>query len=197
MLVTRRLARLVFLAVSLAVWTLVAGAAFAGAATDSVKKTQNDLFGALRASDDKKVDTLFGQFIDYDAFAQDSLGTEWGARSAAEKAQFSDLLKKLVAQAYKCNLKKIVDYSVNYTGESADGGATWVKSNATKGSDSVEINFKVASHGGTWKLQDIETEGVRLVSNNRSQFVKIIKDKGFPALIDKMKSKVGSGCSGG
>jgi phospholipid transport system substrate-binding protein len=184
-----------FVALVLTVFmTLIAGAAFAGAATDSVKKTQNELFAALKASDDKKVDGLFAQFIDYDTFAQNSLGSEWAGRSAAEKAQFSDLLKKLVGQAYKCNLKKIVDYNIAYTSESPAGGATWVKSTAAKGGDSVELNFKVASTGGTWKLQDIETEGVSLVNNNRSQFVKIIKDKGFPALVDKMKAKVGAAC---
>jgi phospholipid transport system substrate-binding protein len=194
MLVTRRLRRWIALAVTLCLFTLGAGAAFAGAATESVKKTQNDLFAALKAGDDKKVDTLFGQFIDYDTFAQDSLGSEWAARSAAEKSQFNDLLKKLVGQAYKCNLKKIADFNVAYAAEAPAGSATWVKSTATKGGDSVALNFKVASVGGTWKLQDIETEDVSLVSNNRSQFVKIIKDKGFPALIDKMKAKVGASC---
>jgi phospholipid transport system substrate-binding protein len=174
--------------------TLFAGAAFAGAATTSVQKTQNDLFEALKAGDDKKIDTLFGQFIDYDTFAQDSLGSEWAGRSAAEKVQFNELLKKLVGQAYKCNLKKIQGFNLTYGSEAPAGSATWVKSTATKGGDSVELNFKVANQGGTWKVQDIETEGVSLVSNNRSQFVKIIKDKGFPALIDKMKAKVGAAC---
>jgi len=63
------------LAISISALTL-APAALAGAATDSVKKTQSDLFGAIRASDDKKVEALFGQFIDFGAFAEDSLGSE-------------------------------------------------------------------------------------------------------------------------
>ncbi len=192
----RRLKSVLALALALCLTTLIAGTALAGAATTSVQKTQNDLFSALKANDDKKVDTLFGQFIDYDTFAQDSLGSEWAARSAAEKAQFSDLLKKLVGQAYKCNLKKIQDFNLTYGNEApAEGGAIWVKSTANKGGgNAVEINFKVASQGGTWKVRDIETEGVSLVSNNRSQFVKIIKDKGFPELVNKMKAKVGAAC---
>jgi phospholipid transport system substrate-binding protein len=191
--VIRRLKTLLVL-LTMCLTTLIAGAAFAGAATSSVQKTQNDLFAALNAGDDKKVDTLFGQFIDYDTFAQDSLGSEWAARSAAEKVQFSDLLKKLVGQAYKCNLKKIQGFNLTYGNEAPAGSATWVKSTATKGGDSVELNFKVANQGGTWKVQDIETEGVSLVGNNRSQFVKIIKDKGFPELVNKMKAKVGAAC---
>ena len=108
--------------------------------------------------------------------------------------QFSDLLKKLVSQAYKCNLKKIQGFALSYGSEAPAGSAIWVKSTANKGGDSVELNFKVANQGGTWKVQDIETEGVSLVGNNRSQFVKIIKANGFPELINKMKAKIGAAC---
>jgi len=83
---------------------------------------------------------------------------------------------------------------VSYASEAPAGGATWVKSTATKGGESIEINFKVANQGGSWKLRDIETEGQGLVTNNRATFVKLIKDKGFPALLQKMKAKVGQAC---
>ena len=65
-----RLKSVFALVLALCLTTLIAGSALAGAATDSVKKTQNDLFDALKAGDDKKVDTLFGQFIDYETFAK-------------------------------------------------------------------------------------------------------------------------------
>jgi phospholipid transport system substrate-binding protein len=42
-------------------------------------------------------------------------------------------------------------------------------------------------------VQDIVTEGVSLVSSYRSQFTKIVKKDGFPALIQKMKDKLAKG----
>ncbi|HVY46505.1 MAG TPA: ABC transporter substrate-binding protein [Minicystis sp.] len=188
---TRRLQNLFTVILTALAIVLGAGVAWAGPATSAVQKTQGDLFAALKAGDDKKVESLFNQFIDYNKFAQDSLGSEWGNRSASEKAEFTDLLKRLVGQAYKCNLKKIMDFSISYTSEESKDGATLVKSTATKsGQSPVEINFKVANEGGTWRLQDIETEDVSLVDNNRSRFVQIIKKDGFPALLQKMKDKL-------
>ena len=152
----RRLKTLFVVLLTMWMTSLVAGTAFAGAATESVKKTQNDFFAALKAGDDKKVDTLFAHFIDYDTFAQDSLGSEWAGRSAAERSQFSDSLKKLVGQAYKCNLKKIVDYNIAYTSESPAGSAAWVKSTASKGSDSVRAQLQ-----GGKPRQHLEAPGHR------------------------------------
>jgi len=175
--------------------------AFAGAATDVVKAKQTSLFDLLRQGtpdSQKKISGIFDEMLDYGTLAQASLGDEWAARSDAEKAQFSDLLKQLVQKSYERNLKKILDFNVDYVGEDADGGATVVKTKAkSKAADAreepVEINFKVVQKDGKWKVQDIVTEGVSLVSSYRSQFTKIIKKDGFPTLIQKMKDKLAKG----
>jgi len=44
-----------------------------------------------------EIDAIFDDMIDYASFAESSLGTEWAARTDAEKAEFSDLLKQLEA----------------------------------------------------------------------------------------------------
>ena len=46
---------------------------------------------------------------------------------------------------------------------------------------------------GAWRVTDIVTEGVSLVSSYRSQFTKIVKKDGFPKLITKMKEKIAKG----
>ena len=178
-----------------------AGSAFAGAATDAVKTKQTALFNLLKQSggdSQKKINAIFDEMLDYHALAQSSLGSEWAPRSDAERAQFSDLLKQLVQKAYERNLKKIVDFNVDYVGEDAAGGAVMVKTKSkAKGGDArsepIEITFKMVQTNGKWKVQDIETEGVSLVGSYRSQFTKIIKKDGFPTLIQKMKDKLAKG----
>ncbi|MFO0761209.1 MAG: ABC transporter substrate-binding protein [Byssovorax sp.] len=177
-----------------------AGSAFAGPATDVVKTKQTALFDLLKqsnAASEKKIASLFEEMLDYPALTEASLGGEWAARSDAEKAEFSALLKQLVAKAYERNLKKILNYDVEYVAEDGSGDAVMVKTKAKSKSDAreepVEIGFKMAQKGGVWKVQDIVTEGVSLVSSYRSQFTKIIKKDGFPALIQKMKDKLAKG----
>ena len=175
------------------------GSAFAGAATDVVKSRQTTLFSLIKQGtpdSEKKIAALFDDMLDYPALTEGSLGSEWASRTDAEKAQFSDLLKQLVRKAYERNLKKIVDANVDYLGEDAAEGAVMVKTK-TKPKDArdepIEIAFKISNKGGTWRVQDIVTEGVSLVSSYRSQFTKIVKKDGFPTLIQKMKDKLAKG----
>jgi phospholipid transport system substrate-binding protein len=174
------------------------GPAYAGPGTDTVKAKQATLFDLLRQGTpdaQKKIDAIFDDMLDYGAFAEASLGPEWAARSDAEKAEFTDLLKQLVRKSYQKNLKKILNYDVTYTGEdAADGGGVVVKTQS-KAKDNardepVEIDFKLVQKGSSWKVQDIIPEGVSTVQSYRKQFTKIIKSDGFRALIDKMKKKL-------
>lgn len=177
-----------------------AGSAFAGPATSVVQTKQTALFDLLKQTSpdaQKKISGIFDEMLDYNALAEASLGSEWAARSDAEKAQFTDLLKQLVQKAYERNLKKILGFDVQYTGESAEDGAVMVKTQSKSKTDArtepIEIVFKMADKGGKWKVVDIVTEGVSLVGSYRSQFTKIIKKDGFPALIQKMKDKLAKG----
>jgi phospholipid transport system substrate-binding protein len=178
-----------------------AGSAFAGPATDVVKAKQTALFELLKQSGpdaQKKIDAIFAEMLDYGAVAEGSLGSEWAGRTDAEKAQFTDLLKQLVQKAYERNLKKTLNFDIDYQGEDAADGAVMVKTKAkSKAPDAreepVEINFKMKQSGGKWKVVDIVTEGVSLVGSYKSQFTKIIKKDGFPVLIQKMKDKLAKG----
>jgi len=197
--VRRRMVHFFAAVISLLALTF-AGSAAAGGATDVVKAKQTALFDLLKQStpdSQKKVAALFDEMLDYQTLAESSLGSEWAPRSAAEKAEFSDLLKQLVRKAYEKNLKKILNFNVDYVSEDATDSAVMVKTRAKSKSDEradpIEISFKMVQKGGAWKVQDIVTEGASLVSGYRGQFTKIVKKDGFPALIQKMKDKLAKG----
>lgn len=178
----------------------IAGASHAGPATDVVKAKQTALFDLLRQpspSNAQKVTVLFDEMLDYQALAEASLGSEWAARTDAEKAEFSELLKQLVRKAYEKNLKKTLNYNVEYVSESTKNAGVVVKTKAVSKTDAreepVEVAYVLVEKNGTWRVQDIITEDVSLVSSYRSQFTKIVKKDGFPKLIQKMKDKIAKG----
>jgi phospholipid transport system substrate-binding protein len=178
----------------------VAGSASAGGATDVVKSKQATLFDLLKVEkpeNAKKISSIFDEMLDYGSLAQASLGSEWAARSDAEKAEFSELLKQLVRKSYERNLKKTLGFNIEYLGEDKAGETVVVKTKAVSKTDTraepIEISYKLASKDGVWRVQDIVTEGVSLVSSYRSQFTKIVKKDGFPTLIKKMKDKLAKG----
>jgi phospholipid transport system substrate-binding protein len=179
------------------------GTVEAGSATDIVKSKQTALFEVIKqpqpssAANQKKIQGLFDEMLDYSGLAQASLGTEWAARTPEEQAEFSGILKDLVRKAYEKNLKKTINFSIDYLGEEPSGGAVTVKTKATSKTNAreepIEIHFKMVEKNGQWRVNDIVTEGVSLVSSYRTQFTKIVKKDGFPKLIEKMKKKLASG----
>ncbi len=177
----------------------LSGTANAGPAMDVVKNKQTALFDLLKQSSpsQKKIGAIFDEMLDYSALAQASLGTEWAARTPAEQAEFSDLLKQLVQNAYEKNLRKTVDFRIDYLAEEPVGDSVTVKTKAVSRVDAreepIEIAFKMVQRDGRWLVGDIITEEVSLVSSYRSQFTKVVKKDGFPALIQKMKDKLAKG----
>lgn len=179
---------------------LIAASAFAGPATDTLKGKQARLVQLLTqsksAENTKQVNVVFDETLDYARLSEDSLGSEWANRSDAEKAEFSDLLKQLVRKSYERNLRKTLNYNVEYTTEEESKGKLIVKTKAKHKTDDrqepIEIDYTMADTNG-WRVQDIKTEGVSMVGSYRSQFVRIIKKDGFPTLIKKMKDKLAKG----
>jgi phospholipid transport system substrate-binding protein len=190
--------RVLFLVLALLGLVLAPRAAHAGAATDVVKAKQTALFDLLRTdAPQAKIAAIFDEMLDYSALAQASLGSEWASRTDAEKAEFTGILKQLVQKAYEKNLRKTLEFSIEYVGEETSGEATLVRTKAASKVDvreePIEISYKMIQVGGAWRVQDIETEGVSLVTSYRNQFTKVIKKDGFPALIKKMKDKLAKG----
>ncbi len=176
------------------------GSADAGAATDVVKAKQTALFELIKQpstpGNQKKIGALFDEMLDYGALAEASLGTEWAARSQAEKDEFSGILRDLVRKNYEKNLKKTVAFRIDYVAEEPAGGGTLVRTKAVgqaSREEPIEIDFKMVEKDGKWRVNDIVTEGVSLVSSYRNQFTKIVKKDGFPTLIKKMREKLAKG----
>lgn len=190
--------RVLAVLLSLAV-LLLSSIAAAGPATDAVKSKQTALFELLKADkpDQKKIGAIFDEMLDYGALAQASLGSEWKGLKPDQQAQFTDLLKQLVQQAYERNLKKTITFKVEYVGEETKGDATLVKTKAKdesdKRADPVQIDFKVVQKDGKSKIIDIVTEEVSLVDSYRAQFTKVLKKDGFDGLVGKMKEKIAKG----
>ncbi|MFO0550259.1 MAG: ABC transporter substrate-binding protein [Polyangiaceae bacterium] len=176
--------------------------AWAGGATDIVKAKQSELFKLLDSKDadaNKKIAGIFDDMLDYQALAEASLGSEWSSLKDDQKKEFVDLLKQLVKQAYERNLRKTLDYNIEYVGEESAGDKAFIVKTVAKHKtdtreDPISIDYKlVQQSNGKYKMVDIITEEVSLVSSYRSQFVKILKKDGYAGLSAKMKEKIAKG----
>ncbi len=195
-------ARAFLAAAAVLIATSAVSPAWAGPALDAVKAKQTELFKLLgqpsSTDTQKKIGAIFDEMLDYGALAEASLGAEWAKLSDAQKKEFSDLVRQLVKKSYEKNLQKTLAFNIEYLGETpSDGGMVLVKTKAVHKTDKrelpIEIHYKIAQSGGVHRVRDIITEDVSLVDGYRSQFVKLIKEKGFPGLIEKLKEKIAKG----
>lgn len=149
------------------------------------------------ADRDRKVAQVLDSMIDYDALAKRSLAGHWDDLSAAQRKEFSGLLKQLVQRSYQKNIQGILDWNVEYLSEEpADPGVT-VHTRATSKTnpraDPVTIDYALAERSGSYRVDDIVTEGSSLVGNYKNQFNRILQKDGYDALIRRMRQKIAQG----
>jgi phospholipid transport system substrate-binding protein len=148
---------------------------------------------AKSADDQKKLDAAFDAVFDYEGLAKSTLKDSWEQRTPAERAEFTRLLKDLVRNAYRRNIKNTLGYAVDYKGEQdADPGKvvrTIAHNKNNVREEPVSIDYVVHQVEGKWLIADIVTEGSSLARNYRNQFRKVIEKKGFDELLKRMKAK--------
>jgi phospholipid transport system substrate-binding protein len=163
-----------------------------------LKNRQTELNGLLKqgksAAVDQKVEKAFDAMLDYETLAKQSLDEHWASLSEAERVEFQGVLKQLVRNAYRRNLRRTLDYDVEFKGESkAKAGIlvrTVAKSRSNAREEPISIDYLLHKVGPGWRVFDIVTEGSSLVNNYRSQFNRVIKKKGFAELMRRMKGKL-------
>lgn len=173
-------------------------AARAGAPTDTLKQTVDQVIKILadpaladkpdvkRAQVRKVAETIF----DYPDTARRSLGQHWNARTPQQQQEFVKLFADLLDRSYISKIEIYHGERVKYVGENVDGDEALVKTLITtkQGSD-VPVDYRMHLQNGRWMVYDVIIEGVSLVSNYRTQFNKIIQTESYDALVQRLRAK--------
>ena len=171
--------------------------AFGAEAESFVKGKHSELVElvskAKTPADEKKLDAAFDAALDIDGLAKATLKDSWDQRTPTERTEFTAVLRDLVRNAYRRNIKKTLGYEVDYKGEQ-DGEAGKVVRTVARNAknareEPVSIDYVVHQVDGKWAIVDIVTEGSSLSRNYRNQFRKVIEKKGFDELLKRMKAK--------
>lgn len=171
------------------------------AAKGFIEQKQKALMSRLSSSAEPKNDPvllkLFDELIDFSYFAEESLGSHWAQLSEAQQKQFSDVLSGLIRASYRKNLHEIRAYRVEYLnvagGPDAEGAVvvpTKASDPANPRKEALRIDYRVAHTPKGFRVRDITTGGVSLLTNYRRQFGRIIKKTNFDALLQKMETQL-------
>ena len=140
---------------------------------------------------------LINEMLDWDEMTRRSLGSEWKKRSKAEQAEFSKLLRDMIEASYESKMrmasrgkaKKPSEVKIIWEDESIRGNKAKIAARVAAEKSKGMIEFSMLFDGKRWKVYDVAIDDVSTVRTYRSQFRKLIKEKGFAALLDRMRAK--------
>jgi phospholipid transport system substrate-binding protein len=154
---------------------------------------------ALRTTRDGEVSAILGDLLDYDELGRRSLGAHWTEQTPAEQQRFVSLLRQLVERNYRTNLEHILEFEVSYGTETTlpEGALvhTSARSRADRRQPAVEIDYSMHLVGETWRVFDVNTDGVSMVRNYQQQFSRIITEHGWAGLISRMEQRLADGAT--
>jgi phospholipid transport system substrate-binding protein len=150
----------------------------------SLKKPQNE---QKRRSALKQA---IGRIFDYGEMAKRSMGVHWKELTPAQQKEFTGLFATLLENSYAGKIEAYNNEKIVYEKELLDGDHAEVGSRViTAKRDEYELGYRLLKEGSKWMVYDVVIEGVSMVSNYRTQFNKIINEKGYKDLLKKMRTK--------
>jgi len=133
---------------------------------------------------------IANEIFDFGEIARRSLGRYWQPLSDAQRTEFVGLFGDLLERSYISKIELYGGEKIVYSGERMDGDLAIVSTKIlTKNGTEVPIDYRLFKRGDSWKVYDVNIEGISLVSNYRTQFNKIIQSNGYNTLVDRMKAK--------
>jgi phospholipid transport system substrate-binding protein len=169
-----------------------------GPGTAVVKQANETLASLLKQNAaPTKVAASVRSFLDIDELGKAALADHWKDLKPAEQQEFLRVLRELIEANYVKAQTSNLAYTVDYLGESADKDGNVVvqtRVNAKrKGRPmAISVDYVLLKQGSQLRAFDVKTDGVGLVENYRAQFNKLIRDKGFAAVLETMKKKLAS-----
>jgi len=114
----------------------------------------------------------------------------WSQASSAQKNEFIKQFKILVVKTYGSALVGYSDNKVVFPPQEYDPSKerieimSWVK---RPSNDDVRVKYRLIKSGASWKVYDLEVEGVSILRGFMAQFSEEIKTRGLSVAIEQMK----------
>jgi phospholipid transport system substrate-binding protein len=120
------------------------------------------------------------------------LGRYWRQAEDGEKDAFVLEFKDLLVRTYSSALSEFGDWEVSFPPlrPQPDAKRVLVRSKVIRqGAQPVAVDYYMYLQGDRWLAYDVKIEGISLVTNYRSSFARLIRQKGIGGLIRELREK--------
>ena len=137
---------------------------------------------------------LARRMFDFHEAARLALGSDWNARTAAERDQFVQLFSDLLVRSFIASVAGRTQLGdgvrASVVGESVDGPTASVRTTmpGRTGSD-LAFDYRMIHDGARWIVRDVAIDGVGLTANYRAQFARVLQNSSYQELLRQMQEK--------
>jgi phospholipid transport system substrate-binding protein len=141
------------------------------------------------------IHSIVRDMFDFREAAELSLGSEWSARTPAERTEFVRLFANLLERSFIVGIASRIRFAdgvqVSYLGESIDGVMATVRTAITSKSGlDLPFSYRMIERGDRWAVRDVVIDGVSLAANYRAQFAHVIRISSYRDLVGQMRARV-------
>jgi phospholipid transport system substrate-binding protein len=135
---------------------------------------------------------IVAESFDMVFMAQKSLGRYWKTLTAEQRQKFIEVYTDWSTATYARRFDA-------YSGErfrivpqtmSAEDAATVVSEFIKADGENIDFYYRLRKAAGSWQIVDIQISGVSQLALTRSQFLDIVQQDGFKALMAKLQDKI-------
>ena len=136
----------------------------------------------------KQVLQIVEPIFDYNRMAKLTLGRKyWPELSEKNRERFIDLFVARLKTSYIDKLSLYTDEKVVYDAPVQEGIKIQIPTSVISKNKSIAMMYKLYKSSNSWKIYDIEIEGVSLISTYRSQFYDILNKGTIDDLLLKLE----------
>jgi phospholipid transport system substrate-binding protein len=139
----------------------------------------------------EKLWEIVRKVFDFEAITERAVGRNWKAFTPAQKQSFTDVFSQLLGNNYLTKIQGgFNNERVEFLSQEllSDAKAR-VKTKIVREVDAIPVDYSMKPDGGTWRIYDVNIEGVSLVQNYRSQFDQILSKDSPDVLIERIRAK--------
>jgi phospholipid transport system substrate-binding protein len=131
-------------------------------------------------------------YVDINKMARFVMGAHWRTASPSEQQAFSEAFKKILINSYaRSFLKMQIDHlEMGNSRQGAGKGDVEVPVTVVeKSGNAIPVLFRLLPNGESWKVYDLEIQGISLLLNYRAVYGLEIEAKGLSSVISSMQAQ--------
>ena len=162
--------------------------------TDVLESVKADK--TIQSGDIRKVTALVDQkvlpYVDFQRMTSSAVGRYWRQATPDQQSRLQNEFKLLLVRTYSGALSQVSpDQTIELKPmrSAPTDGEVVVRTEIRGKGDPIQLDYRLAKAGASWKIYDVNVLGVWLVENYRNSFAQEIGANGIDGLIGKLAER--------